>query len=94
MANKRRMLTRWEMVDLVKICGESIENHAEEIIGNDKYFSDVTVTFKINRFDDEQTCININRNFFPEGVIEEEAKHETKRRNTKNTRNTGKKGGA
>ena len=88
----RHIYSRCEMVDKVKLCGESIENNADDIIGNERYLDKVTVTFKISRIIDEPTKINISRDFFPEGEIEtiKEENDEAIRRNRKNTGNSNK----
>lgn len=70
----RKLWTRNELIDLIKICGESIEKNADIILGDERYFTDLTVSFKICRIREEEPTININRNFIPEGIVEKEVK--------------------
>lgn len=72
MAEGRRMLTRWELVDNIRTCAQSIDDNADSILGDERYFSDITVSFKITRSPDEVLQINVSRNFLPEKSIEDE----------------------
>ena len=72
MAEERRMLTQWELIDNIRTCAQSIDDNAENILGNERYFSDITVSFTITRDPDKTLSINVSRNFLPEKSIEDE----------------------
>ena len=57
---------RAELIRQLKLCGASIVENAESIIGTEKGLTDVTVSIYINR--DEIPHINVDRNFCPEGL--------------------------
>ena len=57
---------RAELIRQLKLCGASIVENAESIIGTEKMLTDVTVSIYIDR--DEIPHINVDRNFYPEGL--------------------------
>lgn len=80
MAEKRQMLTEWELIDNIRTCAQSIDDNAESILGDEKYFSDITVSFKITRDPDQVLQINVSRNFLPEKSIEDEVTYKELKR--------------
>lgn len=54
-------------VDYVKICADSIKENAESIVGTEKTLKDVLVTIRL--YPEELPEINIDRNFYPEGIF-------------------------
>ena len=70
MSQERIMYTYEELLDQIKHCGQSIIDNAENILGNERYFTGVTVTFDIFR----------NANFMPE-IENIQTYRELKRRN-------------
>lgn len=67
---ENNMYTYEELLDQVKHCGQAIIDNAESIIGDERYFLNVTVSFDIFRSKTQLPAININRNFIPELEIE------------------------
>ena len=78
MGTKKNLWTRNEMIEQIKLCGESIAKNADSILGDEKYFTDLTVQFTIKRLKDEEPMIMIQRNFIPNGLIDTYEKQEGK----------------
>lgn len=57
-----------EYIQYLKMCGESIANNAESIVGSEELLCDLTVTISL----EPGRCPNIvvNRDFVPEGIKE------------------------
>lgn len=82
MSQGRMMYTYEELLDQIKHCGQSIIDNAESILGNERYFTSVTVTFDIFRNTNFMPEIEVKRRFTPELEIENiETYKELKRRN-------------
>lgn len=80
MANKI-MYTREELLEQIKQCGQSIIDNAESILGNERYFTGVTISFDIFRNANLIPDIEIKRQFTPELQIENlQTYNELKRR--------------
>lgn len=74
MSQNKMMYTYEELLDQIKHCGQSIIDNAENILGNERYFTGVTVTFDIFRDADSIPEIEIKRKFIPELQIEKDNK--------------------
>lgn len=80
MNNDRKMYTRDELIDQIKHCGQSIIDNAESILGNERYFTSLTVIFDVQR---NRTCIpdiQIQRRFVPELEIEDFTTYQEQKR--------------
>lgn len=62
-------LTREEIIQNIKDCGQSLIDNAEEIIGDYKFFRDITITCYVNGRD-EAPYISVDTDFVPENWIE------------------------
>ena len=81
LTKERQMYTRKELVEQIKQCGQSIIDNADDILGNERYFSHLQVDFQIFRSTNQIPCIEITRAFIPEQQIEDKATYlELKRR--------------
>lgn len=78
MAQKRNLWTREEMIEQIKDCGEAIVRNADSLLGNEKYFMDLTVQFTIKRLRDEDPVVTVQRNFIPNRQIDTYEKQEGK----------------
>lgn len=63
------MKTRKELVEEIKTNARGIFDNADSILGDEQYFSDLTVSFKIQRIEDYVPHIDIQRTFIPEKSI-------------------------
>ena len=62
-------LTREEIIQNIKDIGQSLIDNAEKMIGDYKYFRDITITCYANE-SNEAPYINIDTSFIPENFIE------------------------
>lgn len=62
-------LTREDIIQNIKDCGQSLIDNAETIVGDYKFFRDVTITCYANERD-ESPYISIDTSFVPENFIE------------------------
>ena len=69
---ERITYTREELLKQIKSCGQSIIDNAEDILGNERYFLKLSIGFDIFRNRNTEPCIEINRMFVPETIIEDE----------------------
>ena len=63
------MNCREEIIQNIKDCGQSLIDNAEEMVGNHKFLTDVTITCYVS----EKGCppyISISTDFLPEKFIE------------------------
>lgn len=67
---ERALYTREELKEQIKQCGQSIIDNADSILGDERYFLDLLVSFRISRSRDEIPLINVSRKFTPEQQIE------------------------
>ena len=58
---------RERLIEDLKAAGQSIIDNAESIIGSEKWLHQVQVMITLNP--SEVTMINVDRDFYPEGVI-------------------------
>ena len=56
-----------EWVNFVKMSGDSIKENAESIVGSEKILKDLTVTIRL--YSNEMPEIDVDRTFFPEGLL-------------------------
>ena len=65
------MKNNWkeEIIQNIKDCGQSLIDHAENIVGNYKYPSNFTITCYVSERD-ATPYISVDTNFYPEGIIE------------------------
>ena len=56
------------LIEDLKAAGQSIVDNAESIIGTERYLHQVRVTITLNP--SEATMINVDRDFYPEGMID------------------------
>lgn len=61
-------MTTEEMVNNVRLCGESMMDHAESIVGDYIYQADLTVTIRIP-VDNNAPTIEVHAEFFPDGYV-------------------------
>lgn len=61
-----------ELIQQIKNCGQSIIDNAESILGDERYFIKVNVSFDILRFKVQTPNIEIKREFTPEKDFEDE----------------------
>ena len=71
MSQGRIMYTYEELLNQIKHCGQSIIDNAESILGNERYFTSVTVTFDVFRNVNFMPEIEVKRRFIPELEIED-----------------------
>ena len=67
MAVETKIYTHEKMVEVLKKCGQSIIENAESIVGHESYLKEVRVTVHLNP--SEAATINVDRDFYPEGII-------------------------
>ena len=67
MAVETKIYTHEKMVEVLKKCGQSIIENAESIVGHEPYLKGVRVTVNLNP--SEATTINVDRDFYPEGIV-------------------------
>lgn len=72
MPSDRNLFTRQELIDQIKNCGQSIIDNAETILGDERYFLRVGVSFDILRIKAQVPTVKIEREFTPEKEIEDE----------------------
>lgn len=87
MAEKRRALTRWELVDKIRTCADAIDNNADDIIGNYEKFDQVTISFTVKKYDDEQVKIYVDKSYIPEKHSERKDKKYEQKNGYKNIPN-------
>lgn len=66
------LYSREELLTQIKNCGQSIIDNAESILGNERYFMRVNVSFDILRLRAEIPTLEIKREFTPEKEFEDE----------------------
>lgn len=62
----QNLYSRDELIQQIKNCGQSIIDNAESILGNERYFMRLNVSFDILRLKAEVPSIEIKREFTPE----------------------------
>lgn len=92
MAEQKQIKTREDLINDVRICGQSIINNAENIVGDERYFLKGIIQFIIQRNDNSIPTIQISREFVPEQYIENIGKEKPKKSPEKKTTKTNKKG--
>ena len=65
--NKNTMNYHERLIEDLKAAGQSIIDNAESIIGSEKWLHQVRVMITLNP--SEATMINVDRDFYPEGII-------------------------
>lgn len=68
--NTVKIKTKAELVEEIKAAGLSIIQNAESILGDEKYFLNTIVSFKIERSKDSVSTVHVHREFIPEANIE------------------------
>lgn len=63
------ILTREEIIQNIKDCGQSMIDNAEQMVGDYKFFRDITITCYVNE-KNEAPYISIDTSFIPENFIE------------------------
>ncbi len=63
------LLTREQIIQNIKDCGQSLIDNAENMVGDYKFFRDITITCHVNE-SDEAPYVNIDTSFVPENFIE------------------------
>lgn len=66
------LYSREELLTQIKNCGQSIIDNAESILGDERYFMRVNVSFDILRLRAEIPKLEIKREFTPEKEFEDE----------------------
>lgn len=66
------LYSREELLTQIKNCGQSIIDNAESILGDERYFMRVNVSFDILRLRAEIPILEIKREFTPEKEFEDE----------------------
>lgn len=61
-----------ELIQQIKNCGQSIIDNAESILGDERYFMRVNISFDILRLKAQVPSIEIKREFTPEKEFEDE----------------------
>lgn len=64
------MITREELIQNIKDCGQSLIDNAEKIVADYKYMADLTITCYVNETD-RAPYINVSTEFIPENWIED-----------------------
>lgn len=62
-------LTREDIIQNIKDCGQSLIDNAEKIVGDYKFFRDITITCYANE-SDKAPYISIDTSFIPENFVE------------------------
>lgn len=68
----QNLYSRDELIQQIKNCGQSIIDNAESILGDERYFMRLNVSFDILRLKAEVSSIEIKREFTPEKEFEDE----------------------
>ena len=68
----QNLYSRDELIQQIKNCGQSIIDNAESILGDERYFMRLNVSFDILRLKVEVPNIEIKREFTPEKEFEDE----------------------
>lgn len=63
------LFTREQIIQNIKDCGQSLIDNAEKMVGDYKFFRDITITCYINETD-QAPYVNIDTSFIPESFIE------------------------
>lgn len=63
------ILTREQIIQNIKDCGQSLIDNAENMVGDYKFFRDITITCYANE-SNEPPYISIDTSFVPESFIE------------------------
>lgn len=84
--NNKKMYTYEELINQICECAQSIMDNAESILGNERYFNNLEVSFQIFRSTSQYPTIQVTRNFTPELQIEDlktyyELKHRKEKEN-------------
>ena len=62
------ILTREEIIQNIKACGQSLIDNAEKIAADYKFFRDITITCYVNERN-EAPYISVDTSFVPENFI-------------------------
>ena len=62
-------LTREDIIQNIKDCGQSLIDNAEKMVGDYKFFRDITITCYTNERN-EAPYISIDTSFIPENFVE------------------------
>ena len=62
------LLTREQIIQNIKDCGQSLIDNAENMVGDYKFFRDITITCYINE-SNEAPYVSIDTSFIPENFI-------------------------
>lgn len=62
------ILVREEIIQNIKDCGQSLIDNAENMVGDYKFFRDITITCYVNE-SNEAPYISIDTSFVPENFI-------------------------
>lgn len=65
-----RIKTRAELIEEIKAAGLSIIHNAESILGDETYFLNTIVSFKVERSKDSISTVHVHREFIPEVTLE------------------------
>lgn len=63
------MTCREEIIQNIKDCGQSLIDNAEEIVGNYKFLTDITITCYVSE-KGHPPYISVDADFLPENFIE------------------------
>ena len=63
------IFTREQIIQNIKDCGQSLIDNAEKMVGDYKFFMDITITCHPNETD-QAPYISVDTNFVPENFIE------------------------
>jgi hypothetical protein len=62
-------MTKEEIIQCVKDCGQSLIDNAEKIVGDYKYSTDLSIYCRVDK-EDKAPYIEVTREFIPEKFIE------------------------
>lgn len=62
------IFTREQIIQNIKDCGQSLIDNAEKMVGDYKFFMDITITCYPNETD-QAPYISVDTNFVPENFI-------------------------
>lgn len=80
--DNKKMYTYDELINQICECAQSIMDNAESILGNERYFNNLEVSFQIFRSRSAYPTVQVTRNFTPELEVEDlKTYNELKRRN-------------
>ena len=68
----RNLYSYDELIQQIKNCGQSIIDNAESILGDERYFMRLNVSFDILRLKVQVPNIEVKREFTPEKEFEDE----------------------